>query len=202
MAGVVLAAGASRRMPGTHKLLRDWGGRSVLAAVVETAERAGLDPIVVVLGSEADALRDALGSCGGRAVELLPHPAWSDGRASSLRAGLGRLAGSSAPAAVVLLGDEPGIDAETIRLVVGAWRAGRVEAVRVRYSDRTGHPVLLARPCWPALDGGTDGGSTWDRLRDAAIPLLEVDVDRPAPIDVDAPADLAAARARRDEGRA
>jgi len=56
IAGVVLAAGLSSRM-GRNKLLFDLGGRSVVHAVVEVALCAGLDPVLVVLGHEADAVR-------------------------------------------------------------------------------------------------------------------------------------------------
>lgn len=197
-AGVVLAAGASRRMPGPSKLLRAWGETTVVGAVVDAALAAGLAPVVVVAGHDPDPVCRAVAREG---VTVARHDGWRRGRASSLAAGLSALA--SRPgigAAVVLLGDEPGVPVAAIDRVVAAWREGRGPLLRARYRERPGHPVLLDLRAWDAalrLDGD---GSAWERLTASGMEGEEVPVDAPGPIDVDRPADLAAARARRAAG--
>ncbi len=194
-AAVVLAGGASRRMPGTSKLLRAWGETTVIGAVVEAALAAGLSPVLVVAGHDPDPVCRAVERDDVIAVR---HAGWARGRAGSLAAGLARLASRpEIEAAVVLLGDEPGVPVAAIRRVVGAWREGRGPLLRARYPDRPGHPVVLDRRAWDVARRLEGDAPAWDRLAAAGIPGIEVDVDAPGPIDVDRPEDLAAARARR-----
>lgn len=185
-AALVLAAGRSRRMPGASKLTRAWGDTTVLGAVVRTARSAGLSPVVVT-GREDDALP---GSTGADA--RVPAPA-GGGRADSLRAGLGAMAAGEV---VVLLGDEPAVDADVVRALVEACRAAAADAGRVRYTDRPGHPVWLgpaARAVAVTLSGEA---AVWEAVSRPPLKSFVLDVDRPAPIDVDSPVDLERARRR------
>ncbi len=196
VAGVVLAAGGSTRMPGPNKLLRPWCGGILVEGAISAAQDAGLHPCVVVVGASAELLVPHLDR---RALVSIEHGGWRGGRASSLVAGLYHLSGVDAvQAVVVLLGDEPGVSAESIRAVIEEWRAGSADLVRVRYRDRPGHPVLLgpsARELALALEGED---SVWDRLIMAGLTGAEVVVDRPSPIDVDVPAALNEARSRQE----
>src|SRR4051794_13364080 len=56
VAGVVLAAGASTRL-GRNKLFIELEGESLLRRAVRRVSDAGLDPVVVVLGHEAERAR-------------------------------------------------------------------------------------------------------------------------------------------------
>lgn len=194
VAGLILAAGGSSRMPGLSKLLRPWNGGMLVDAAVSVAREAGLRPCVVVVGSDAEALVPQLTRHDVIPVE---HGGWRRGRASSLAAGLQRLAGFEAVrAVVVLLGDEPGVTGHAVRSVVQEWRRGSADLVRVRYRDRPGHPVLLgtaARELALELDGEEP---VWSRLTTAGLVGAEVAVEVKAPIDVDVPAALKEARAR------
>ena len=196
VAGVVLAAGGSTRMPGPNKLLRPWGEGILVEGAISAAREAGLHPCVVVAGASAGLLVPRLDRLELHTIE---HAEWSRGRASSLVAGLEHLSGfDSVQAAVVLLGDEPGVSGEAIRAVIDEWRAGGADLVRVRYRDRPGHPVLLgpsARELALDLEGEE---SVWDRLIMAGLTGTEVPVDRPAPIDVDVPSALKEARSRQE----
>jgi CTP:molybdopterin cytidylyltransferase MocA len=88
-----------------------------------------------------------------------------------------------------------------VRSVISAWHATGAELVRARYKDRPGHPVLIAREAWAAAidsaDVPDDSRTTWERLCSLGLEAHEVAVDGPAPIDVDDPAALERARARR-----
>ena len=185
VAGLILAAGGSSRMPGQNKLLRPWSGGVLLEAAVSVAGEAGLSPIVVVVGSDAELVVSCLDR---HEVIPLEHGRWSRGRASSLVAGLDRVAEfESVRAVVVLLGDEPRVS---------------FRAIRMRYRDRPGHPVLLgpaARESALNLEGEV---SVWSRLTASGLVGTEVAVDLPAPIDVDVPSALEAARAREDAASA
>jgi molybdenum cofactor cytidylyltransferase len=204
VAGLLLAAGAGRRFAaagGTDpKLLSEVAGRPLIAHAVDGARRSGLEQLLVVLPPAADALRNAVLAAHATArIEINVDAA--TGMASSVVAGLDALdpaGGDGAPAAcVVLLADQPGIDATVIHAVVAAWRrTGR--PARARYDDGPGHPVVLPREVWSRIRdglrgtgdgpaGGTDAGA---RGLLADLDVLEVVIAGPAPVDVDVPQDL------------
>lgn len=199
VAGLVLAAGASSRMPGGSKLVLRWRDGTVIGSVLDAARRAGLAPIGVVLDPENGELLPHID--GPRTVRI-PHPQWRRGRASTLAAGLAALDAATSDAVVVLLGDEPEISAQVIRAVIDEWRSSGCSMVRARYRDRPGHPVLLARDIWSHADGLQGESSVWGRLKSAGLPVAQVSIDQLAPIDLDDPASLAAARARLTGGPA
>jgi CTP:molybdopterin cytidylyltransferase MocA len=167
----------------------------VIDAVVESARRALLAPVAVVTGHGASDLSARLEAHDILAV----HDAnWQLGRVSTLATGIRALRRAADPeAVVVLLGDEPGVTATVIGKIVAAWSERGADMVRARYQDRAGHPVLLSARSWSEVEklDGADG-SIWEQLSSAGFIAEEVRIDDDAPIDVDDPAALAAARAR------
>jgi molybdenum cofactor cytidylyltransferase len=142
VAGVVLAAGLSARMNGANKLLAEYRGEALVARAVKAATVAGLDPVVVVTGHDADRVEDVLPPCE---VLVVRNPAPERGMASSLNAGLAALPGD-VDAAMVLLGDMPGVEAGHLRLLIRAFDPDEGRAICVPVHDgRRGNPVLLAR---------------------------------------------------------
>ncbi|MBC7506791.1 MAG: NTP transferase domain-containing protein [Sandarakinorhabdus sp.] len=185
---IVLAAGASSRMGGAHKLLADWRGLPLIAHVVDAIAAACLPPPIVVLGTRADAVRAAIGSRAATFVVARDHAL---GLAHSLRAGL-----AAAPkhwdAALVCLGDMPRIDATLLRALAAA--PGDV-AVPV-WAGKRGNPVRWSRRHFAALmalDGDIGGKAVLGAL---ATPPTEVPASDAALDDIDTPAALAALRER------
>jgi molybdenum cofactor cytidylyltransferase len=178
ISGVILAAGTSSRL-GRPKQLLELGGKPALQHAIDLAASAGLDEVVVVLGHEAPRIRAAVRLPPfGRAVI---NPNYASGQASSLRAGL-EAVGAGAEAAVVLLGDQPGVDPRTIGAVLDAWRAvgGMARAV---YGGTPGHPVIIGRDVFEAFASasGDDGGRAVLAGQEVAV----VEIDAPAPLDID-----------------
>src|SRR5260370_5033069 len=103
-AGIVLAAGSSRRMGSPKQLLRI-DGRPLLEVVVGHANASRLDEVLVVLGAAADEIRSQVDF--GRARVLI-NPDHASGMASSLPAGLAALDGD-VHRAMVSLGDQPDV---------------------------------------------------------------------------------------------
>jgi molybdenum cofactor cytidylyltransferase len=193
-AGVVLAAGASRRM-GRPKQLLPLGGRPLLQHVVEAAAAAALAETVVVLGHAAEEIRRAL--TWPSRCRVVVNPEHAEGQGGSLRAGLAAL-GGDVGAAVVLLGDQPDVTPGLIDGLTESFRSGADRALRPVYvrGDGTrvpGHPVVLGRELWPALArlAGDEGA----RGLFAAHPdwLREVPLATPPPRDLDDAGDYARA---------
>lgn len=143
----------------------------------------GCGPIRVVLGAQADEVR-----------ELLPDPStaviaedWATGMGASLRAGLRAL--PEADAVLVHLVDLPGVDARVIARLA-ALAAPEVVA-RAAYDGVPGHPVLFGRRWWTAVAesaNGDRGARDWLVTRDD-LRLVEC-ADLGRGFDVDTPADL------------
>jgi CTP:molybdopterin cytidylyltransferase MocA len=191
---LILAAGRGVRYRSEGgsgpKVLTELAGRPLLAHIADVARAAGLSPTLVVVAPELTSAGDATG-LAERDLRLVVNPHPERGLGSSLRRGLAALADGAADACVVLLGDQPGIDPAVVRDVVAAWRrTGR--PARARYLDGAGHPVLLPRSTWLTLGSSSETeGDAGARDLLAGLEVLEVEVARHAPIDVDTPADLA-----------
>jgi len=184
-AGLVLAAGNSRRF-GSAKLLAALDGRPLLQHVLDVAAEVRLHPVVVVLGADAPALRQA---CSWRDEVLVVNPDPDAGLSGSVRLGLAQLAFSQVQRAVVLLGDQPRLSAKQLRSILAAPADETRPIVVPRYGGSPGNPVLLERAVWPMASGlaGDAGMSQLIRSRPALVRYLDVAGDNP---DVDTPADL------------
>ncbi|MCI4344501.1 MAG: NTP transferase domain-containing protein [Thermoplasmata archaeon] len=141
-AGVILAAGASRRMGGYPKATVRIGPEVSLVRVSRLAREAELDPVIVVLGPRAEASRPHLREAS---VTVVENPLWTDGRTGSLQTGLDRL--DPEQSVVVWPIDHPFVRAETV-LELGHVAARDALALWVipTFEGRGGHPVILRPP--------------------------------------------------------
>lgn len=154
---------------------------------LDAAVASGLGPVLLVVGNQSD----AVGACATPGVEVVRNERWADGISTSLGAALWALAARGiVHAAVVGLGDQPGIGPEAWRRVGAAYDAGAPLAVAT-YGGVRANPVLIGRDLWPAalaLEG--DEGA---RQLMRAHPVVEIDCDGTGdPTDIDTPEQLAA----------
>jgi molybdenum cofactor cytidylyltransferase len=146
VAGIVLAAGSSTRLEEPKQLL-PFKGKPLIAHVVEAAVEGGVDPIVIVVGEQADAIQEALEDYRVRIVRN-PDPALGQG--SSLSVGVGGI-DPNVEAAVFLLADMPLVKEQLIDELIMRHRA-RLSPVVVPYANgRRGNPVLFDKVAFEAL---------------------------------------------------
>ena len=195
--GLVLAAGAGRRMGGPKGLLRSApSGPTLVETAVARLHEAGVGEVLVVVGASAPAVASLAEKAGARVVEA---PDWDEGMGASLRHGLEALAGTGAQAALVMLVDLPDVGSAAHVRVLEVARASAASAadgglgsllVRAAYDGRPGHPVLLGREHWDAIREGAVGDRGARGHLDAASTLLVECGDLATGRDVDRPADL------------
>jgi molybdenum cofactor cytidylyltransferase len=183
-AGVVLAAGSSRRM-GRPKQLLDVGGRPLLEMVVGQTNDSQLDEVFVVLGARADEIRARVDFGRARVVANHDH---ESGMASSLRAGLSAL-DADVEAAMVILGDQPD-GAGRIDRLLELERESGLPAAALSFGGLLHPPVLLRRELWGDLMRleGDVGCRAIIRARPDLVAKLDVDGPK-HPVDVDTPED-------------
>lgn len=185
ISALVLAAGEGTRFGGT-KQIEVVRGKPLAQHAVDAAAGADVDEIVVVLGHDALTVRHAL-ALPARARYVV-NERYAEGLSTSLAAGLDALDAAS-EAAVVLLADQPGIEARHVRVLVAAFERDRPGIARLRFRDGPG-PSILARSVWAEARSLT--GDTGARALGEARPerVRWVAVDEETPADVDRRADL------------
>lgn len=181
IAGVVLAAGASSRL-GANKLLLRLDSEPLVRRAARRAVEAGLSPVIVVLGHEAEQVASAL---AGLSVETVINSAYRAGMHGSMQTGIEHVPGDCA-AAVVLLGDMPLVTGAMIAELAERFRRGAEPLVLSLYGEAQAPPTLYARSLFPALAGAGTGGGREVVLahRSEAAEIrwpeaLLADVDRP-----------------------
>ena len=152
--GIVLAAGGASRF-GEIKQLLPWREKNLVNTVVETAQIAGLDPIIVVLGASAEQIRATVPYSS---AQVVINPDWEQGQSTSLKTGVKAISGN-VDGALFLLGDQPQISVNLVSSVVEeGLRTGKVVVPVI--DDRRANPVYFPAVCFPlfeTLEGDAGG---------------------------------------------
>ncbi|HSE62870.1 MAG TPA: nucleotidyltransferase family protein [Thermoanaerobaculia bacterium] len=186
---MILAAGASNRM-GRNKMLLPLDGESILRRAAGRAVSAGLDPVVVVLGHDAERARAELAGIPCRTVV---NPDYARGVNVSLRAGIAALPADTR-AVVVILADMPFVTASMIETLVERYRETAAPLVVSDYAGVNAPPMLYDRSLFPelgAMEGEGCGKQVVKKHRsEAAVVFWPAE----ALADVDVPDDYERAR--------
>ncbi len=181
IAAVILAAGQSSRM-GQPKLLLPVLGKPLLLHVVDHATAAGFAETLVVVGYQADALRELLSS---RPVRIVENPNYALGQSTSLRAGIAALS-PQVEAAMILLGDQPLVHSAILKRLMQAWQVTAKPIIAPFYGGERGNPVLFARALFPELlsvTGDQGGRKILQRHAQEIEPVPIADADAAQDLD-------------------
>lgn len=184
MAAIILAAGRSSRM-GSHKLLLPYKGRPIVNWVLVAACASQTDPVIIVLGHEAQQVDAALQA--ERWFLAIHNPWYADGMSTSLRIGLAATP-KNADGAIILLGDQPLITPEIIDAMIAESARDPDVIIAASYQGRRGNPVLFPRQYFGELEAitGDEGGRSVLARHPEQVRLVEID-DALAGFDVDTP---------------
>jgi CTP:molybdopterin cytidylyltransferase MocA len=195
-AGLLLAAGAGRRMGRPKALLTAPDGSALVDTVVDRLVAAGCHGAMVVLGAEAERATAMLRDRPRGECQVVVAPDWTEGIGASLRRGLTALDDTppEVGAALVTLVDLPDVGEAVMARVLDRWRAdgGRPDAlVRATYDGEPGHPVLIGRDHWVPLQESVAGDSGAQGYLSRRIVHRVSCEDLATGRDVDRPEDLA-----------
>ncbi|WP_040454733.1 nucleotidyltransferase family protein [Kribbella catacumbae] len=147
IAGLVLAAGAGRRMGGPKALARDAEGIAWVVRTARVLAEAGCVPVVVVVGAAA---KQVMTELVDEPVEVIEAVDWQEGMGATLRAGLAALANHAEPvAALVVPVDVPSLETYVVRRIAADADPGAL--TRAVFGGSPGHPVLLGRDHWAGV---------------------------------------------------
>ena len=192
IAALILAAGQSRRMGRINKLLEEIDGAPMVARAADAVISSRTDPVIVIVGHEADRVRGAL---AGRDVVFVDNPAYAEGLSTSLKHGVAALP-EDADGVLVCLGDMPRIAAAEIDALIDAFDpvAGRSICVPT-FGGKRGNPVLLGHRFFAEIQ--EISGDVGARQLIGAYPDLIVEVAMDGDgilVDIDTPQALKKAR--------
>ena len=193
VSGVVLAAGASTRM-GTQKLLLPFGDEPLVRRAVRQICDAGFDDVLVVLGSESEAMLAAL---DGLAVRHAINMQFASGMGSSFRTAVEHLGDSAA--AMFALADQPFVTTHEYRTVLDAYREHMPAIVCVRYGAVMAPPHLFQREFFPELAQLQHGARSVLQRHAERTLVLQFPPD--LLVDIDTPEDYELAKSRVSSGR-
>jgi molybdenum cofactor cytidylyltransferase len=181
---IVLAAGASSRFGSPKQLVRV-DGRPLLHAAVSRAVEVAGHSVTVVLGAHAGELAPLLRHSP---ASIVINREWSEGMASSIRAGIARLPGSCS-GVMLVLADQPAVTAEDLRRLAMTWRRQPEYLVAAQYGATLGAPAVFPASSFrdlAELRGDRGAQALFKRNPDRVV---RVPMES-ASIDIDTPEDL------------
>jgi molybdenum cofactor cytidylyltransferase len=185
-AGLILAAGESRRM-GSPKALLPYRGQTFLDTLVESFS-SRCSTVIVVLGADAETVRAGV----TRPATFVVNPDYRLGQTTSMQAGLRHIP-PHADGVLFTLVDHPAVASSTIDALLSEHSdigdAPR-PLIRVpRYGDSRGHPVWFSRQLIPEFLALPPTGAAREVVRLHLAETAFLDVDDPGILaDIDDPA--------------
>ena len=168
IAGIILAAGGSKRL-GRPKQLLDWFGKPFIVKVIETAKSAGLDPVIVVTGANYQAIEFAIKD---QQVIIQRNNNWELGQSSSMIAGIEALGKLSVRPFIYMMCDQPQLPMELLLELFSESKNAEYDIVTTSVDGKVSPPVLFKPVCIPdikKLTGDQGGRVVHNKHRTKAI---------------------------------
>lgn len=190
MCGLLLAAGRSSRMGGSHKLAAVFDGEPLIVRAASALVSSGVGAVFAVLGHDAARMKMLLSDV---AVSTVTNPDYADGLSSSLRTGIAALP-HDCDGVVVHLADMPAVTADDIKRMGTAFaKSGASAIIRATDHGKRGNPVILPRAVFTHVSRLTGDMGARAIVEGFAGQVIDVEIGSAASLDVDTPAALKAA---------
>ncbi len=189
LAALMLAAGTSSRMGGSHKLRALFAGVPLIARSASMVTEAFGTAPLVVLGHDAKGLAVLLPAGASHVV----NPDYADGISASLRVGIAAL-DQSCDGVLIHLADMPAVTSQHLKLLAQAFAAsGGIAVVRATHAGKRGNPVILPRALFTQVARLTGDLGARAIIEAFGGTVIDVELGEAASMDVDTPEALRAA---------
>ncbi len=138
ISAILLAAGESKRM-GQPKQLLPFRGSTLLGQIVENLLQSQAAETIVVLGSQAEKI---IPQIAREPVKIVVNQEFEQGMSSSIKCGLSHIS-EAADGVMIVLGDQPLIEKETIDLLIERHRQSERGIILPVHNGTRGHPVIF-----------------------------------------------------------
>lgn len=157
---IVLAAGGAKRMQKPKQLLQ-YQGKTFLRRAVETAIATNCEPVVVVLGSKFEKMKQEIADLS---VYLCHNADWQKGLSSSIQCGIQSLreVNPNTDAFIVVLADQPFVTEKHLQKFIDKYLETNVSIIAAKYNETVGVPALFDRKVFSEFDeiSGDKGAKT------------------------------------------
>ena len=145
ISAVILAAGESRRMGEQNKLLLPIGGEVLILRFVKSVCASDIDDVLVVVGHEAEKIKDIL---QGQPVRFVANPSYLVGMTTSIQSGV-RAVSPESDGLLICLSDMPFAETSDFNCLIHAFNDFRLPEssliVVPVFQEKRGNPVLFSR---------------------------------------------------------
>ena len=197
IAGIVLAAGAGRRMGYRPKALLQRDGQPLVARQIGLLAQCSVRRIMVVLGHHAARIAPVLATTAtalpGVDLNWVVNPRPDEGTGASLRCALAALP-ADLTGVMVLLADQPLLQVDDVACVLAAWRArpADIDLIVPTHEGQPGHPLIFGPQVRQGVANGQGAAGVRDWRRAHARQVLALPVDHArCTQDIDTEDDLA-----------
>jgi len=187
IAAVILAAGKSERFGG-QKLCEKVDGEPLILRVVTAALESGVERVCVVLGYDGGNVRGSLDVLPSHAdMMIIDNKRYEEGLGRSISEGIKAIS-QWADAAMILLADMPGIDADLMDRVISKYKKSNARLCHAVVGERHCHPVVFRKEFFPELiklsgDEGAreicEANRQWAHVVTLEDDSTQVDIDTP-----------------------
>jgi molybdenum cofactor cytidylyltransferase len=196
IAGIILAAGASRRM-GSPKALLPWRYGTFLEHIILAFEPP-INPLIVVV-RETDDIATLKRLQMGKFARYVINPDPERGQLSSLQCGLAAVPKAQHFAFCPV--DFPLIEDKTVKELIRVYGNSDATIVIPRFESRHGHPVIMNRAIADEMLAEPPTGTARDVLHRHEAEIRYVAVDHPGVVaDIDTPEEYKALRQKFEVG--
>jgi molybdenum cofactor cytidylyltransferase len=146
---ILLAAGQSARL-GKPKQLLNYKGKTLLEHSLQVAIETQLQPIVTVLGANADLLKKSIDHLN---TKVVINQQWSEGMATSIRCGMEELVRINPTIAgiIIMVCDQPYVTAKLLTDLVEKHEHFSKPIIASSYKNNIGTPALFDKTIFALL---------------------------------------------------
>jgi molybdenum cofactor cytidylyltransferase len=145
---IILAAGQSKRMEETNKLLIKIGKKTMIDKIVDTSLKSSASDTIVVLGFESERVKESLSN---KKILTINNKDYNKGQSTSLQCGISGLS-EDCDAAVILLADMPNINYQLINKLIENYDPDSNNSIIIpTFNGKKGNPILIDREFFPDI---------------------------------------------------